>query len=108
MLQHTEAKQRFSRIQRDIEEVAISCSTNPKLPQKIKDCILEWKQHALNAKPVFDSNDNKQILLCVDDLEKIGERAEAALEHVVDPDTKIRNTILHANHEIADLIKQLH
>jgi hypothetical protein len=108
MLQHTEVKQRFTRIERDIEEAAKSCSTDAKLPKNFKDCVMEWKQHAVKAKPIFESHDDNQMLLCVDDLEKIGERAEAALEHIVDADSKIKNSILRANSELIDLMKKMH
>jgi hypothetical protein len=108
MLQHTEVKQRFTRIERDIEEAARSCSADKKLPQKFRECVMEWKQHAEKAKSIFESHDDNQMILCVDDLEKIGERAEAALEHIVNPDTKIKSSIMRANTELIDLMKQLH
>jgi len=108
MLQHTEVKQRFTRIERDIDTAAKSCRADSKLPQKFRECVMEWKQHAEKAKPIFESHDDNQMILCVDDLEKIGERAEAALEHIVDPDAKIKTSIVRANIELIDLMKKMH
>lgn len=108
MMQHSELKEQFSRIERDIEEAANACDANTRLPQKLKDCVTQWKQHTVKAKPVFESNDNRKIISCVDDLEKIGERAEAALNDVIGPDYQIRSSVMHANSQLADLARKLH
>jgi predicted oxidoreductase (fatty acid repression mutant protein) len=108
MLQQNEIKQRFGRIERNIEEAVNTCQADTKLPQKLKDCVTQWKQHAAKAKSIFESQNNKEILLCVDDLEKIGERAEVALRDVVGDDSEIRNFVHHAHTELSDLRKKLH
>jgi hypothetical protein len=108
MLQHSEIKQRFGIIERNIEEAVATCKTDAKLPQKLKDCVMQWQQHAVQAKPTFDSQNNKEILVCVDDLERIGERAELALRDVTGDDSKIRNFVEHAHTELSDLKKKLH
>jgi hypothetical protein len=108
MLQQSEIKQRFGSIERNIEEAVTTCKADAKLPQKLKDCVLQWQQHAVKAKPTFESQNSKEILACVDDLEKIGARAEVALRDVTGDDSKIRNFVEHAHSELADLKKILH
>jgi hypothetical protein len=108
MLQHSEIQQRFVNIERNIEEAVTTCKADTKLPQKLKDCVTQWQQHAVKAKSIFESNDNKSIVACVNDLEKIGVRAELALRDVIGDDNKIRNFVEHAHSELADLKKKLH
>jgi hypothetical protein len=108
MLQQNEIKQRFGSIERNIEEAVTTCKADAKLPQKLKDCVTQWQQHAIKAKPTFDTQNSKEILSCVDDLEKIGHRAEMALSEVTGDDSKIRNYVEHAHSELADLKKKLH
>jgi hypothetical protein len=108
MLQHSEIKRRFSRIERDIEQAATACQADAKLPQNLKDCVMQWEQHTTKAKPIFDSHDDKSILRCVDDLEEIGGRAEFALQGAVGVDAKVKTAVVHAHSELADLKRQLH
>jgi hypothetical protein len=108
MLQLNEIKQHFGRIERDIDEAANTCKSDTKLPQQLKEYVMQWKQQAANAKSIFDSHDNARIRLCIDDLEQIGERAEAALKDVAGTDTKIKNPVMHAHSELAELKRNLH
>jgi hypothetical protein len=108
MLQQSEIKQRFGSIERNIEEAVTTCKADAKLPQKLKDCVIQWQQHAVKAKPTFDTQNSKEILSCVDDLEKIGHRAEMALSEVAGDAGKIRILVEHAHTELADLKKKLH
>jgi hypothetical protein len=108
MLQQSEIKQRFVSIERNIEDAVNTCKADTKLPQKLKDCVTQWQQHAVEAKPIFESHANKEVIACVNDLEKIGERAELALRDVVGDDNKIRTFVQHAHSELSDLKKKLH
>ena len=108
MLQHSEIKRRFSRIEREIEVVATACQSNAKLPQNLKDCVMQWEQHTTKAKNIFNSHDDKSILRSVDDLEEIGGRAELALQGAVGVDAKVKSAVVHAHSELADLKRHLH
>jgi predicted DNA binding CopG/RHH family protein len=108
MLQHSEIKRRFGRIEHDIEEAATACQGSAKLPQDLKDCVMQWEQHSTKAKKIFDSQDDRSIRRCVDDLEEIGGRAELALQGAVGVDAKVRTAVVHAHSELADLKRQLH
>lgn len=108
MLRQSEIKQRFNGIEREIQEVAKGCESNETIPQNLKDCVTELKQHTDKAKTVFDSQDRKEIVSCVNDLEQIGHRAEMALQDAKGVDEKIQNTLIHAQSELLDLKKKLH
>jgi hypothetical protein len=108
MLQQSEIKQRFVSIERNIEDAATTCKSDSKLPQKLKDCVKQWQEHAVKAKTIFEAHDKKEVLACVSDLEKIGERAELALRDVVEDENKIKGFVQHAHSELSDLKKKLH
>jgi polyhydroxyalkanoate synthesis regulator phasin len=108
MLQHTEIEQRFSRIERDINEVESGCQSNATLPQDLKDCVAQWKKHATHTKDVLESKSERKIARCIDDLEEIGGRTEMALQTVTNIDARIRDSVLHAHSELVDLKKKLH
>ena len=108
MLQPSEIKRRLTRIEHEIDAVAKSCEANAKLPQNLRECVAEWKQHTDKAMSEFDSNDSQQIAECVNDLEQIGHRAEMALYGTTDVDEKMRDTLLLAQGELFKLKKKLH
>jgi hypothetical protein len=108
MLQQSEIKQRFDSIERNIEDAVSKCKSDSKLPQKLKDCVTQWQQHAVKAKSIFDSHNNKDVIACVNDLEKIGHRAELALRDVMDEDNTIKDFVTHAHSELTELKKKLH
>ena len=108
MLRQSEIKRKLTSIEHEIDEVAKRCDANEKLPQELKERVTEWKQHTDKAMSDFDSNDSKQIVECVNDLEQIGHRAEMALQDVADVDETMRDTLLHAQGELFKLKKKLH
>jgi hypothetical protein len=108
MLQQSEIKQRFVSIEHNIEEAVNTCKTDAKLPQKLKDCVTQWQQHAVKAKSILEAHNNKEVIACVNELEKIGERAELALRDVIDDGNKIKDYVHFAHSELADLKKKLH
>ena len=108
MLQHSEIKQRFGDIERDIAEAASTCRSDPKLPQNLRDCVMQMEKQTQKARPILESQDEKQITRCVDDLEETGGRAEMALKGIPDVDSKLSNAVLHAHSELTELKRQLH
>ena len=108
MLMQPEIKQRFTTIEHDIEQAAITCQADKQLPQKLRDCVTQWKQHAAKAKPAFESQDNKKMKVALDDLEEIAQRAEIALHDVAGDNSKIRGFVEHAHSGLSDLQRKLH
>lgn len=108
MLQQPEIKQRFTSIERNIEQAVTTCQSDKQLPQNVRDCVTLWQQHAAKAKPTFDSQDNKKIMVALEDLEKIAQRTEVALRDVAGDSSKIRGFVEHAHSELSDLQRKLH
>src|ERR1700737_2981478 len=108
MLQHSEIKERFGRIEGKITEAGSPCRSDPKLPQNLRDCVMQLEQQTQKAKPILESQDEKQITRCVDDLEEIGGRAEMALKGIPGVDSKLSNAVLHAHSELTELKRELH
>ena len=108
MLRQSEIKRKLIGIEHEIDEVAKSCAADDKLPEKLKECVTEWKQQTDKAMSEFDSNDSKQIVECVNGLEQIGHRAEMALQDATGADEKMRDTLMHAQGELFKLKKKLH
>ncbi len=108
MLQQPEIKQRFTSIERDIEQAATACMSDAEIPQKLKDTVTQWQQHAVKAKQTIESQDSKKIKVAVEDLEQIAQRAEVALRDVVGDSSKIRGFVEHAHSELSDLQRKLH
>src|SRR5580698_3633611 len=106
MLRQSEIKQKLKRIEREIDEVAKSCDADTNLPQNLRDCITEWKQEAVKSPAIIESKDNQRIVDCINDLEKIGHRAEMALQDITEIDTKMRDTLQHAQSELLILKKK--
>lgn len=108
MLQNTELKQRFVRIEHDIDEAEIGCCTNTNLPQNFKDAVTQWKKHASHAKEILESKDEKKIIRCIEDLEEIGGRTELALQSITGVDARLKDSVVHAHNELAELKRKMH
>ena len=108
MLQQSEIKRKLVRIEHEIDEVAKRCKADEKLPQKLKECVTEWKQQTDKVMSEFDSTDSKQIVESVNELEQIGHRAEMALQEATDADAKMCDSLMHAQGELFKLKKKLH
>ena len=108
MTHYIEIKQRFRSIERDMEEAEAIGDANKKLPKQLKDCVTEWKQQAVCAKIILESNDENRILLYVKNMEEIGERAKATLRDVAAIDNQIQEPLYHAQNEIVGIKKILH
>ena len=108
MLLDMEMKQRFGRIERDIEQAAWICEVSARLPQTLKDCIKQWEQHSTQARHILASEDDGRIRRCVDDLEEIGKPAELALQQAQGIDSQFKVAVTNAHRELLELKMQLH
>jgi hypothetical protein len=69
---------------------------------------MQLEQQTQKARPILESQDEKQITRCVDDLEETGGRAEMAIKGIPGVDSKLSNAVLHAHSELTELKRQLH
>jgi len=108
MLPNTEIKQKFGRIERDIEQAAWICEVSAMLPQSLRDCIKQWEQQSSQARHILASEDDGRIRRCVDDMEEIGKRAELALQQTRGIDSQVKVAVTNAHRELLELKMQLH
>lgn len=108
MLQTSEIQQRFNHIEQTIGQATQACSNSPDIPSDLKQCISELDQQASQARQVLQSQDEDQIIACVDDLEELGDRAKFACEQASSVDPDVRDAVMQAHRELSDLKHQLH
>ncbi|RJG01539.1 hypothetical protein [Noviherbaspirillum sedimenti] len=108
MMQVNEIRQRFNHIEQTIEHASEACRTSADVPSDLKQCINELDQQTGQARKVMQSQDESQIIQCVDDLEELGDRAKYACENASDLDEDVRDAVLLAHRELSDLKHSLH
>ncbi|HJW54752.1 MAG TPA: hypothetical protein VJ577_05710 [Burkholderiaceae bacterium] len=108
MMQINEIQQRFSNVERTINQVTQACETGSNMPQDLKDCVQKLDQETGRTKQVLQSQDQKRIVECVDNLEQLSDRTEQAVERASNLDANIRNAVMQAHRELSTLKHQLH
>ena len=109
MLQSAEIQQRFNHIEQTIHEAAQACQSATAVPMELKDCIQQLDQRSEQARSILQqSQDEDLIRQCVDDLEKLGDRAKAACEQADNVDDELKTAVMQAHRELSDLKHQLH
>ena len=108
MMQSSEIQQRFNHIEQTVGQATQVCSNSPDVPDDLKQCITELNQQTSQARQVLQSQDENQIIACVDDLEELGDRAKFACEQSSSIDQNLRDAVMQAHQELSDLKHQLH
>ncbi|QAU36018.1 hypothetical protein EKL02_07740 [Janthinobacterium sp. 17J80-10] len=108
MMQASEIQQRFNRIEQTVDQASQACSNSPGIPSDLKQCITELNQQTSQARQVLQSQDESQIIACVDDLEELGDRAKFACEQSSGINQNLRDAVMQAHQELSDLKHQLH
>jgi hypothetical protein len=65
-------------------------------------------QQTGQAKQVLQSQNENQIIQCVDSLEDLGDRAKAACEQAGNLNQNVRDAVMQAHKELSDLKHNLH
>lgn len=108
MMQSSEIQQRFSHIEQTVKQMSQACQSSPDVPADLKQCITELGQQTGQARQVMQSQDENQIVQCVDDLEELGDRAKSACEQAGNLNQNVRNAVMQAHQELSDLKHNLH
>ncbi len=109
MMQARELQQRFSQVEQTIHHAAERCQQAQAVPMDVKDSIEQLDQRTIQARNILQSQDENQILQCVDDLEQLGDRAKDACEQSTgNLDGELRSAVMQAHRELSDLKHQLH
>jgi chromosome segregation ATPase len=108
MLQANEIQQRFSNIQQSIQQASQACRSGSNVPEDLKQCIQQLDNESSNAQQVMQSQDQQQILQCVDNLEQLGDRARDACQQSQNVDGQLKQAVMQAHDELSDLKRQMH
>lgn len=108
MLQSSEIQSRFSHLQQTISEASRLLHADSKTPQNLMSCVDELDKECKSANKIMSSRDEDRIRQCVDDLERIGDRAEQACQQAGGLDSKAKDAVTSMHSELSDLKRQLH
>jgi methyl-accepting chemotaxis protein len=108
MMQSSEINQRFTQIERNINQAAQACQSDNSVPQELRDYVRQLDQQSDQAKQALQSQDENRIRQSVDDLEQLGDRAEKACQRAGNVKDEIKNAVKQAHSALSDLKQQLH
>ncbi|MPW19989.1 hypothetical protein GCT13_24575 [Paraburkholderia sp. CNPSo 3157] len=108
MLQASEIQKRFSHLQQTVSDASRTCHADKTIPADLMNWVDELDKECKSAKKVMSSKDEDRIRQCVDDLERIGDRAERAFQQAGSLDAGIRDAVSSMHSELSDLKRQMH
>ncbi|MFC3107119.1 hypothetical protein ACFQAT_20955 [Undibacterium arcticum] len=108
MLNTSDIKQRFNHIEQSIMQAEKACQAGAGVPKDLKDSIHKLSTETDRAKPVFQSQDEKQIRKCVDQLEMYGDQARDACQRAGKLDDALKSSVMQVHSELSELKHQLH
>ncbi|MGZ5885251.1 MAG: hypothetical protein ACXWJE_12895 [Burkholderiaceae bacterium] len=108
MLQANEIQQRFRNIQQSIQQASQACQSSANVPSDLKDSIQQLDSQSNKAQQVLQSQDQQQIIQCIDNLEQLGDRARDACQQSQNVDGQLKQAVMQAHDELSDLKRQLH
>ena len=108
MLQASEIQKRFTHLQQTVSEASRTMHADATIPQHLVKWMDELEKECKSAKKILSSKDEDRIRQCVDDLERIGDRAERACQQAGSLDARIKDAVSSMHSELADLKRQLH
>lgn len=109
-MQTQEIQRRFNQIEQTIHQAAERCRTMDQMPMDLKDSLQQLDQKTTQAHEMMArTQDQNQMMQCVDELEQLGDRAKDACERSGNAvDGGLRDAVMQAHRELSDLKHQLH
>ena len=108
MLQASDMQQRFAHLQQTVSEAYRTCHSDKTIPTDLMNWVDELDKECKSAKKVMSSHDEDRIRQWIDDLERIGDRAERACLQAGGLDARIMSAVSSMHSELSDLKRQLH
>ncbi|AUT76471.1 hypothetical protein [Paraburkholderia hospita] len=108
MLQASEIQKRFTHLQKTISDASRTCHADKTTPADLMNRMDELDKECKSARKVMASKDEDRIRQCVDDLERIGDRAERACQQAGSLDARIKDAVSLMHSELTDLKRQFH
>jgi Zn-dependent oligopeptidase len=107
MLQPAEIQQRFSHVQQVVNQAEEVCRNDQSVPNEIRDCIQKLAHETDRAQSVMQSNDQSDMVQCIDDLEAIGDEAKRVCTSTR-PSPQVQSVVVRVHDELSNLKHQLH
>ena len=107
MLQPSQIQQRFKQVQQVVNQAEEVCRNDQSVPSEIRDCIQKLAQETDRAQSVMQSNDQSDMVQCIDDLEAIGDEAKRVCTSTR-PSPQVQSVVVRVHDELSNLKHQLH
>ena len=107
-MQTNQVKERFSAIERSIDKAAKMCDSGSNIPANLRTCLQELDQQSDRARQALSSQDDTQIIQCIDKLESLGDRAMHACKQADNVDQELKSAVQEAHDAISQLKHQIH
>ncbi|AOK55136.1 hypothetical protein DF107_31125 [Burkholderia stagnalis] len=108
MLQASEMQQRFSHLQQTISDASRTCHSDKTAPRALLDWVDELDRECKSARKIMASRDEDRIRQWIDDLERIGDRAERACTQAGGVDAGVMSAVSSMHSELSDLKQKMH
>lgn len=110
MMQAEEVRQRFSQIEKTIQQASQACErAGTGVPTDLKNCIQQLDTQSSQARQQLQgAADEQSIIDCVDQLEELGDQAKAACEKQQGVDQQLKQAVMQAHQELSQLKHKLH
>ena len=108
-MQINQVKQRLGRVEQCASDAWQACQSAGSVPQELQQCVSELDRRSHEAMQMMQgTQDEQRIVQCVDDLERIGDRAMAACKKADGVDQQLKSAVRQAHDELSSLKHQLH
>lgn len=107
MLQRSDIQQRFSHVQQVVNQAQQTLKDDQSVPSEIRDCIQKLADETDRAQSVMRSNDESDMIQCIDDLEAIGDEAKRVCTSTR-PSPQVQSVVIRVHDELSNLKHQLH
>lgn len=108
-MQMNQVKERLGRVEQCASQAMQACQSSTNVPQELQSCLSELDRRSHEAMQMMQgSQDEQRIVQCVDDLERLGDRAMAACRKADGVQPDLRTAIQQAHDELSSLKHQLH
>jgi hypothetical protein len=108
MLNTSDIKQRFNHIEQSVTQAEQACKSDAGVPKDLRDTIHKLGTETDRAKQVLQTQDEKRIRKCIDELEMVGDQARDACQRAGNVDDALKNTVMQVHRELSDLKHQMH
>lgn len=106
-MQLNEVQQRFSRIEKCIDDADSACQQSASAPQELKDSIRQLDQRSDRARQLLQGQDESRIRQCVNEMEELSDRAMQACKQAGNIEPQLQQAVQQTHSELSSLKHQM-